>query len=102
MATAGQTMARRSGSGRCSGDGPDVGGPAPGEQGAHGPSLARRLEGGEDVGQQSGGRLEDLGAQLVEGAEHLAVLDQLGLASQAGLDVAAQVEVGHPAVDDAG
>ena len=103
MATAGQhDGAGRSGR-RGSGDGTDVGGLAPGEQEAHGPSLARRLERSEDVGQQPGGRRENLGAQLVKGSEHLAVLGQLGLATEAGLDVAAKVEVGDiQAVDDAG
>ena len=80
-----------------------VGGPAPGEQMLHGSPLARRLQGHEDVGHQTGGRHEQLGAQGVERAQHPAVLGQLGLAPQARLDVTAQVEGGHVgAVDDAG
>ena len=43
-------------------------------------------------GSRPGRGLEHLGAQLVERPQHLAVLGQLGLAPQAGLDVAPQVE----------
>ena len=61
---------------------------AAGQQRADGVALAGLLEVGEDVGQQPGGRLEHLGAQRAHGAEQLAVLDDLGLAAQAALDVA--------------
>ena len=47
-----------------------------------------------------GRRLEDLGAQLVQRAEELAVLHQLGLAPQARLDVVGERGVGFAALDD--
>ncbi len=85
------------------GDPAHVGRLAAGEQVTHGPPLASRAQGGQDVGQQAGSRLDHLGAQLVQGPEDLAVLGQLGLAAQAGLDVAPELQVGHVlTVDDPG
>jgi hypothetical protein len=60
-------------------------------------ALARLLEVGEDVGQEPGRGLQDVGAQRAHGPQQLAVLDDLRLAAEAALDVAALVaaEVRH-------
>jgi hypothetical protein len=55
---------------------------------AHGLALAGLLDAGEDVGQEPGRRFEHVGAERAHGPQELAVLDDLGLAAEAPLDVA--------------
>ncbi len=93
-----RTMRTGSPGGGGRGDAAEVGGSPTAQQRADRMALAGLLEPGQDVGEQAGGGLEHVGAQGVQGPQQLAVLDDLGLAAQALLDVApcGAVELGRP------
>src|SRR5207248_5365096 len=56
------------------GERPGVGNPPPGEERPQGAPLTRLLDPGQDVGEETGRRLEHLGAQVVQAAEEAPVL----------------------------